>query len=105
MKKLLFLLTVTAVAFLARSASANVAGGGRGQGPEVTVTDHHDGTVTLANGIATILIDTKKARLDRVTYTHENDDKPRTSDVLLPSSKGRGQYYYVGFSLGSGAFE
>ncbi|HET6251029.1 MAG TPA: polysaccharide lyase family protein [Tepidisphaeraceae bacterium] len=102
------LLTFTAVALLARLASANIPGGGGGQGgqgPDVTVVDHHDGTVTLANGIVSIVIDTKKARLDRVTYTHKNDHATRTSDVLLPSSKGRGQYYYGGFSLGSGAFE
>src|SRR3954451_15777659 len=101
----LFLLLIVAVALLPRLVSANVAGGGTGRGPDVTIVDHHDGTVTLANGIVSILIDTKKARLDRVTYTHQNDGKPRTSEVLLPSSKGRGQYYYGGFSLGSGAFE
>src|SRR4051812_9313266 len=105
MTKLNLLFAVTAIALLPRLASANVAGGGTGRGPDVTVVDHHDGTVTLANGIASIVIETKKARLDRVTYTQQNDGKPRTSEVLLPSSKGRGQYYYGGFSLGSGAFE
>ena len=104
MTKLLSPLLILFV-FLPSPASANVAGGGTGQGPEVTVVDHHDGTVTLANGIVSIDIDTKKARLDRVTYTHTNNGAARTSDVLLPSSKGRGQYYYGGFSLGSGAFE
>lgn len=92
------------VALLPRLASANVAGGG-GDGADVTVIDHHDGTVTLANGIVSIVIDTTKARLDRVTYTHQNDGKQRTSEILLPSGKGRGQYYYGGFSLGSGVFE
>jgi rhamnogalacturonan endolyase len=71
----------------------------------VSVTDNKDGTVTLANGIVSILIDTGKARLDKVTYTHRNDGNARTSDILLPSGKGRGNYYYGGFSLGSGAFE
>ena len=101
----LYWLLVLAAAFLSQMASANVAGGGTGQGPGETVVDHHDGTVTLANGIVSILIDTTKARLDRVTYTHKNCGSPRTSDVLLPAAKGRGQYYYGGFSLGSGAFE
>jgi rhamnogalacturonan endolyase len=104
MKKVLVLLVVT-LAMVAPPASANVAGGGTGQGPDVTVTDHHDGTVTLANGIVSILIDTKRARLDRIAYTHHNDGHARTSDVLLPSGKGRGNYYYGGFSLGSGVFE
>ncbi len=104
MKKMLILLGMT-FAMAARPTLANVAGGGKGQGPDVTVVDHHDGSVTLANGIVSILIDTTKARLDRVTYTHRNHGNARTSDVLLPSTKGRGQYYYGGFSLGSGAFE
>src|SRR4051812_17621671 len=101
----LLLVTAALVVFLPRAALANVAGGGTGKGPDVTVVDHHNGTVTLANGIVSILIDAKKARLDQVTYTHHNDGHSRTSDVLLPSGKGRGQYYYGGFSLGSGAFE
>lgn len=105
MTKLFLLFAAAAVGMLSRPASANAAGGGAGQGPDVTVVDHHDGTVTLANGIVSILLDTKKARLDRVTYTHHNNGSARTSDVLLPGGKGRGQYYYGGFSLGSGAFE
>src|SRR5450755_1944255 len=104
MKNVLILLAM-AIAIVPRPTSANIAGGGTGQGPDVTVTDHHDGTVTLANGIVSILIDTKKARLDRITHTHHNDGHALTSDVLLPSSKGRGNYYYGGFSLGSGVFE
>ena len=71
MTKLLCLLAL-AIVSAPQLASANVAGGGTGQGPDVTVVDHHDGTVTLANGIVSIVIDTKKARLDRVTYTHKN---------------------------------
>lgn len=104
MTKMLSLL-VLAIVLTPELSSAHVAGGGTGQGPDVTVVDHHDGTVAVANGIVAIVLDTKKARLDRVTYTHKNDGHARTSDVLLPSSKGRGQYYYGGFSLGSGTFE
>lgn len=104
MIKLHWLLAIAA-ALLPQMASANVAGGGTGQGPDVTIVDRRDGTVTLANGTVSILIDTAKARLDRVTYTHKNDGHARTSDVLLPSAKGRGQYYYGGFSLGSGTFD
>src|SRR5947199_10194697 len=103
MKKVFLVLIVYSLTLLSQLTSANIAGG-TGQGPDVTVVDHHDGTLTLANGIVSILIDTKKARLDRVTYTHRNDGHARTSDVLLPAAKGRGNYYYGGFSLGSGAF-
>src|SRR4051812_43466161 len=104
MTKLLLLFTLVSIALLPLPASANVPGGGTGQGPDVSVVDHHDGTVIVANGIVSIVIDTKKARLDRVTYTHKNNGSARTSDVLLPGGNGRGQYYYGGFSLGSGAF-
>src|SRR5437016_5432604 len=93
MKTVLILLATT-LAMAPRPLSANAAGGGNGEGADVTVVDHHDGTVTLGNGIVSIVIDTSKARLDRVTYTHKNSDTVRTSDVLLPGSKGRGQYYY-----------
>ena len=105
MTTILRLLLAMAVVLLPRIASANVAGGGTGQGPDVTVVDHHDGTVTLANGIVAVLIDSAKARLDRVTYTRKDSGRERTLDVLLLAAKGRGQYYYGGFSLGSGAFE
>lgn len=62
----LFLLTLIAAALLPQMALANEAGGGTGQGPDVTVVDHHNGTVILANDIVSIVIDTTKARLDRV---------------------------------------
>lgn len=76
-----------------------------GKEPDVMVVDHQDGTVTLGNGLVSIVIDTKRARLDRVTYIHHNSGSARASEVLLPGAKGRGQYYYGGFSLGNGAFE
>ena len=105
MKNARLILLAMTVAIAPRAMLANVAGGGTGQGADVIVVDHHDGTVTIANGIVEIVIDTSRARLDRVTYTHGSDGHARTSDVLLPAAKGRGQYYYGGFSLGSGAFE
>jgi hypothetical protein len=81
-------LLAVALATVPRAASANVAGGDAGQGPDVTVVDHRDGTVTLANGLVAIVIDTAKARLDRVTYTHRNDGRARDSEVLLPGGRG-----------------
>lgn len=104
MKKVLCLFAL-ALAMPARPTSANVAGGGTGRGPDVTVVDHRDGMVTLANGVVSVVIDTAKARLDRVTYAHRNDGRRRESEVLLPGGKGRGNYYYGGFSLGSGSFQ
>jgi hypothetical protein len=67
----------------------------------VTVTDNGNGTVTMANGIVSIVIVKKTSRLNEVTYTHERGGKPQTTPML----QGKGQYYYGGFMLGSGAYE
>ncbi len=66
----------------------------------MTVVDNGDGTVTAANGVVSIVIVKKTSRLDAVTYTYNNNGTPRTSQML----QGKGQYYYGGFSLGSGTF-
>lgn len=70
-------------------------------GSPVTVTDNGDGTVTMANGIVSIVIVKKTSRLDAVTYTYNNSSAPQTSQML----QGKGQYYYGGFMLGNGAYE
>ena len=49
---------------LRRAASAKTAAGGIGTGPNVTVTDNGDDTVTMANGIASIVIVKKTGRLN-----------------------------------------
>ena len=67
----------------------------------MTVTDNGDGTATMANGLVSIVIVKKTARLNAVTYTHKNGGAARTSEILL----GRGQYYYGGFMLGDGVYE
>ena len=72
-----------------------------GEGTAVTVVDHEDGTVTLANGIASIVIVKKTGRLDSVAYTYEQDGAAKTSETL----SNKGQYYYGGFSLGNGTFD
>ena len=70
-------------------------------GPDVTVTDNGDDTVTMSNGIASIVIVKKTGRLNSVAYTYDPDGAPKTSETL----SGKGQYYYGGFSLGSGVYE
>jgi rhamnogalacturonan endolyase len=77
---------------------ANIAGGGAGEGPNVTVLDNRDGTVTLGNGLVSIVIVKETARLNALYYTHKFGGQ--TSEILL----GKGQYYYGGFSLGDGKF-
>jgi rhamnogalacturonan endolyase len=90
-----------AVSLRPHIASANIPGGGTGAGPNVAVHDSGDGTVTLANGIVAIVIVKESGRLNAVTYTHHNDGAAKDSEVLL----GPRQYYYGGFSLGSGTYE
>jgi hypothetical protein len=72
-----------------------------GGGPDVTVKDNGDDTVTMSNGIASIVVVKKTGRLNSVTYTYNNDGAPKTSETL----SGKGQYYYGGFSLGNGVYE
>src|SRR3954454_18598451 len=94
-------LVLTAVASGPNAAGANLPGGGTGEGPDVTVTDNGDGTVTMANGIVSVVIVKKTSRLNEVTYTCDRGGRPRTSQMLL----GKGQYYYGGFMLGTGTYE
>jgi rhamnogalacturonan endolyase len=96
-------LTLLLTAWLSapNAAGANRPGGGTGEGPDVTVTDNGDGTVTMANGIASIVIVKKTSRLNEVTYTCDRGGKPQTNQML----QGKGQYYYGGFMLGTGAYE
>jgi len=97
---LLILLAMALAAGPARSA-ANTAPDGTGAGPNVTVTDNGDDTVTMANGIAAIVIVKKTGRLNSVAYTYSHDETTKTCETL----SGKGQYYYGGFSLGNGVFE
>jgi rhamnogalacturonan endolyase len=90
-----------ALAFSATTCLANNAADGTGAGPNVTVTENGDDTVTMANGIASIVIVKKTGRLNSVTYTYNNDGTTRTTETL----SGKGQYYYGGFSLGNGVFQ
>jgi hypothetical protein len=99
-RRLFLILAVIVLPCWLRPASANIAGGGTGSGSDVTVTDNGD-TVTMANGIASIVIVKKTGRLNSVAYTHDNGGATETSETL----SGKGQYYYGGLSLGNGIFE
>ena len=75
------------------------AGGGAGAGPDVSVTDNGE-TVTMANGIASIVIVKKTGRLNSIAYSYHDGGATKTCETL----SGNGQYYYGGFSLGSGVY-
>ena len=97
----LLLLLNVAFAISSHIALANTAADGTGTGPNVTVTDNGDDTVTMSNGLASIVIVKKTGRLNSVTYTYNSDGTTKTCETL----SGKGQYYYGGFSLGNGLFE
>src|SRR5215831_12728147 len=57
-------LTVVAV----KPAFANLPGGGDGTGPNVTLVNNGDGTMTMANGIVTAKIKISTAQILQFTY-------------------------------------
>ncbi len=79
----------------ALSVRANIAGGGDGTGPNVTVTTGEK-VIILSNGICSIAITKTGPHLNALDYTYNNNGVARTS----PTLKGDGQYYYGGWSLG-----
>ena len=81
---------------------ANLPGGGTGTGPNVTLVDNGDGTVTMANGIVSIHINKASAVVDQINYTFNNNGSTQTLNVLAGGNNG-GQLYWEfgGFSTGS----
>jgi autotransporter-associated beta strand protein len=90
---------------LGGSALANVPGGGTGTGPNVTLVDNGNGTVTMANGIVSILIDKSAANVNQINYTFNNNGSTQTINVLSGGNNG-GQLYWEfgGFSTGSATY-
>jgi len=84
---------------------ANVPGGGTGSGPNVTLADNGDGTVTMANGIISILIDKTGANVNQINYTFNNNGSTQTLNVLAGGNNG-GQLYWEfgGFSSGAATY-
>ena len=87
-----------------RHATANNPGGTTGSGANVTVVNNGDGTVTMANGIVSIIINTADSRIGTLNYTYNNNGTTQTTSVIQPNSTGRENYYYGGFFLGDGTY-
>lgn len=83
---------------------ANIPGGGSGTGPNVTLTDNGT-TVTMANGIVSIVITKADATIHQIYYTYNNSGTTVTNQVLSGGNNG-GQLYWEfgGFSTGSAAY-
>jgi len=69
-------------------------------GADVTVKDNGDGTVTMANGIVSILIETGQNRINSIQYTSSNSGVSRTIETLQKHDHFR----WGGFPLGGSTF-
>jgi rhamnogalacturonan endolyase len=104
MRRLRLLLPVCLL-LVGHEARANLPGGGTGTGPNVTLVDNGNGTVTMANGIVSIVITKADATIHQVNYTYNNSGTPTTYQVLSGGNNG-GQLYWEfgGFSAGAAAY-
>ena len=73
-------------------AFANIPGGGTGAGANVTLTDSGS-TVTLANGIVSIVCTKSSAQIGTINYTYNNGGGTQTINVLSGNSNG-GKLYW-----------
>jgi len=76
------------------SALANIPGGGT-NGPSVTYTDNGNGTVTIANGIVSMVVTIADASVHTINYTYNNTGTPQTKNVLTGGNNG-GVLYWTG---------
>ncbi len=76
-----------------RPVLANLPGGGTGTGPNVTVVDNGNGTVTMANGTVSLLITKSGATINQINYTYNNGGGTQTRQ-LLAGGKDGGMFYW-----------
>jgi rhamnogalacturonan endolyase len=97
--------TVAAAGLLlaAASAPANIPGGGTGAGPAVTLVNNSNGTVTMGNGIVSVLCATNSANITQINYTYNNGGGTVTNQLLLNGTQG-GKFYWETGGFGSGSF-
>ena len=87
------LLIVSFLFVIATQALANIPGGGTGTGPNVTLTDNGT-TVTMANGIVSIVITKTSAEIHAINYTYNNTGSSQTANVLSGGSSGGVLYWF-----------
>ena len=92
-------LLAVALGTTAMTAFADTAGNAT-TGDPVTVKDNGNGTVTMANGIVSIVIDTAANQLNSVAYTTTNSGSPRTVETI----KNHDHFRWGGFPLGGKTF-
>jgi len=104
--KLSTFLTSVAIAALLLTATtsvfANLPGGGNGTGANVTLTDNGT-TVTMANGIISILCTKAGATINQINYTYNNGGGTQTQQLLNGGYDG-GMLYWETGGFSTGAF-
>ena len=83
-------------------AAANIPGGGTGTGANVTLTDNGS-TVTIANGIVSILLTKANANITQINYTYNNGGGTQTQQLLNGGYNG-GKLYWENAGFGAGNF-
>src|SRR5271170_402974 len=74
-------------------AFGNIPGGGTGPGAAVTIVNNGNGTVTMANGIVSIVCSTSGAVINQINYTYNNGGGTQTMNLLSGGDNG-GQLYW-----------
>ena len=69
-------------------------------GDPVRVKNNGDGTVTMSNGIVSILLEPAQNRLNSIQYTSSDSGAPRTTEILQKHE----HYRWGGTPLGGSAF-
>jgi autotransporter-associated beta strand protein len=98
------LAAILALLGCATAVNANLPGGGTGTGPDVTLVDNGS-TVTIANGIVSILCTKSTANINQIYYTYNNGGGTQTVNLLAGGNNGNGGmlYWELG-GFGSGSF-
>ena len=86
-------LAFSSLLFPIAPAFANIPGGGTGTGANVTVVDNGNGTVTMGNGIVSLLITKSGATINQINYTYNNGGGTQTQQ-LLAGGKDGGEFYW-----------
>ena len=81
---------------------ANIPGGGTGGGADVMLNDN-GGTVTIANGIVSIVCAKSGATITTINYTYNNGGGTQTVNLLSGNPNGGMLYWELG-GFGTGGF-
>jgi rhamnogalacturonan endolyase len=92
-----------AILAMAGPALANIPGGGNGSGSDVTLVNNGNGTVTMANGIVSIVCTTSSATINQINYTYNNSGTTETNQLLANGTDG-GKLYWETGGFGTGTF-